>query len=242
MKKIAATLQLNSTMNPGSSFSENAITGETFIISNGDGTVANGNAGDDDSDPNFGSTINLFPNEVNFSVGSLTYDDAAATGSGTEVFTITGLDLSALWSADPNRTNTTGGVTVLSDISDFAIGQWLFDGPGGISFGALDAADTVTTIDGVVSSVDLAVTTAFSTTDGAFNTVIWNGTFSITGADLSYQINDTQNFDIGFGVVSSTLQANLTGTVDAIPEPSTLTLLGLGCAGLTLLRRRSVRK
>ncbi|MEM9753983.1 MAG: hypothetical protein AAF916_11455, partial [Planctomycetota bacterium] len=123
------------------------------------------------------------------------------------------LDLSQLWSADPNRVNGVAGSPPLvqSDISDRAIGLWFFDAPGAITFGSLDASDTITYTDGALTSIDIEVTADFSV-----STTTWSGLFTISGADLSFQINDSQPF--GFG--SSDLVVDLTGTVLAVPEPA----------------------
>ncbi|MEM6312487.1 MAG: PEP-CTERM sorting domain-containing protein, partial [Planctomycetota bacterium] len=156
------------------------------------------------------------------------------SGSGVETTAVTAIDLGEFWTSDPNRTSATPGTppSVVSDISDRAIGLWFFDAPGSIGFGALDAADTVTFTDGVLTSIDLSIPTTFDVGGS-----VWNGTFSITGDQLSYQINEVQPF--GFG--TSTLVADITGTVGAvgsfvIPEPSSLGLLGVST--LLLSRRR----
>mgnify|MGYP001794852119 CR=1 FL=1 len=237
---LAASVPLASTMDPAGTVSENALTGETFIISNGDGTVANGLAGDDDSSPAFGSLVNLFPREADFVVGSLDFDTGSITAVGSETSEITAIDLSELWTADPNRTTSdpTADATVLSDISDFAIGAWLFNGPGSITFGPLDASDTVTFTDGLLTSIDFSIDASFNA--DAFGTpVMWTGTLAAAGDTLSFQINDTQ--PAGFG--NSTLVVDLTGTIaavgsSAIPEPTAAVLLSLAVTGLVCSRKR----
>jgi len=237
----AASLSLFSLMDSTSSISEDALTGIDFQIGAGDGTVANGKSGDRDNVPAFGDDINIFPREQNFQVGTLTFDASGISGIGNETVLITSLDLGAFWSADPNRTSSSASddATVLSDISDFAIGLWLFNGPGGIGFGALDTSDSVTFTNGVLTSVDVNLTTTFSVE--AFGTpVVWSGVFSIAGDDISYQINDTQT--TGFG--SSTLVFDLEGTVNsvgtyAIPEPSSLILMMVAFVGMIgVIRKR----
>lgn len=244
----AQTISLNSTMNGNSFISEDAVTGSFARINAGNGSLGSvgSNTGDGDgtynianvSNPNpgplWGTPMDIFPREANFQVGSLTYNGVGATGIGTETFAITAYNLSAFWSADPNRLNAAPGAapTVISDISDHGLGQWFFNAPGSILFGALDASDTVTFTDGALTSINLAISTSF--TIDSFG-LVWDGTFSISGANLSYQINDSADTFLG----PSTLVADLTGTVNAVtvvPEPSSLALAGLGAAAL-LFRR-----
>ncbi|MEM6748973.1 MAG: PEP-CTERM sorting domain-containing protein [Planctomycetota bacterium] len=235
---MAVDIPLASVMDPAGTISESLLTGETFVISNGGGAVANGLAGDDDSNPAFGSPINLFPNEANFNVGSISVDAGAVSPTGFSTAPITGLDLSDLWAPDPNRTVGTPGVDaiVLSDISDWAIGLWLGASPGDITFGPLDASDTASFDDGLLNSIDLIVDASFSA-NTFVGLLTFNGTFSIIGDELSFQINDSEQTFFG----DSFLTVDLTGDVAAvdtfvIPEPATAGLLSLG--GFAVLRRR----
>ncbi|MEO1498615.1 MAG: hypothetical protein AAFV43_15835 [Planctomycetota bacterium] len=236
---LAASVPLASTMNPNGTISESTLTGETFVISNGVGTVANGLAGDDDSNPAFGGAINLFPNEANFSIGALDFDTAAISAIGTSNAAVTSLDLSGLYTPDPNRVVGAAGTdaSVLSDISDWAIGAAFFNFPGAITFGALDAADTVTFEDGVLTSIDIEVTADF--TIGA---LAWSGALSIFGDQFSFQINDTIPSGQPAPFDSTTLVVDLTGTVAsvgtfAIPEPATLLAVAPALAFVTARRR-----
>lgn len=233
---LAASVPLASSMDPASTVSESTVTGETFVISNGDGTLANGKSGDDDSNPAFGDPVNLFPREADFVVGSLEFDGAAISGVGVETTPITALDLSELWSSDPNRTSSdpSDDATVMSDLSDYAIGAWLFNGPGSIGFGALDAADEVTFTDGVLTSIDFSVDATFSS-----DPTVWSGVLSAIGDTLSFQINDTQLVN---GFFNSTVVFDLTGTIGAvgaftIPEPTTL-MACLTCCTLAVVASR----
>ncbi len=260
----AASISLASTMDGSSYMSENMATGGFSRINLGDGSTGTAGFISNPASPNYansgdrdghyllptspapgyspathvsptatGTGWDLFPRETNFQVGNLTFDDTGFTGIGTETFTVTAIDLSGLWTSDPNRTVGTPGSmpSKISDISDHAIGLWFFGSPGGISFGALDAADTITFTNGILTSIDIDITTVF--TISAYN-VAWDGNFSISGRDISYQINDTAGIP-GFGL--STFVADLNGTVNAvIPEPSTALLGALGV--LFLARRR----
>ncbi|MEM9754301.1 MAG: hypothetical protein AAF916_13090, partial [Planctomycetota bacterium] len=115
-------------------------------------------------------------------------------------------------------------------------GLWFFDGPGSITFGTNDpinpATDTVTFVDGVLSSIDFDVDTTF-TADGFGTPVTWTGSLIVSGADISYQINDAQPLGF-FG--NATLVADITGTVNAVPEPGLAAIASM--LGLGLLRCR----
>lgn len=243
----SATISLASSMDGNSYLYESAYTGGYSRINLGNGSLgsAGANTGDRDghygvtsgytpaTDPtptSLGSGWDLFPREANFLVGSLNYDESLVSLSGVSTVAITSINLTEFWKADPNRTSASVGnpPTVVSDISDQAIGLWLFGLGGGISFGDLDAGDTITFTDGVLTSIDLSITTTFSA-----SALSWNGTFSISGDDIAYKIGT-------FG--SSQFVADLNGTVNAVgiynavPEPSALALLAL--AGASLASRR----
>ncbi|MEL6798042.1 MAG: hypothetical protein AAFO89_14630, partial [Planctomycetota bacterium] len=169
------------------------------------------------------------PNAVAFGLGSLGFDAGAVTGIGTEVVPATSLDLSDLWTA--------GSAT--SDISDAALGLWFFDAPRSIDFGPLDAADTITFVDGQIDSASISVP-ASVTIDysfaGAATTYI--GSFSITGNQFSFAIDDTQ-LDVvtAFGTLpASRLVVDLNGTIAAIPSPATTAVFGT--LALAAARRR----
>ncbi|MEM7393695.1 MAG: hypothetical protein AAF492_15225, partial [Verrucomicrobiota bacterium] len=135
---------------------------------------------------------------------------------------VTGVDLSAFWSPDPKRTDPSlpNNPTVLSDVSDWAIGQWFFNLPGGISFGSPGASDTVTFVDGVLASIDLSIPTTFTIDATGFFGVVLNysGTLSVSGAALTYAIDDSE-FLGPFG--ESTLVAALSGDVKAVVPDTT---------------------
>jgi hypothetical protein len=227
------TVSLATTMDPTGFISEDQLTAAFARINLGDGTL--GTVGTDYGDqdgvynilqgathPNptpLGTPIDIFPREANFLVGSLVYDDTAITGTGVETVAIKSIDLAEFWTSDPNRVGTPPGsggpMTVISDISDQGMGLWWFNTAGGITFGGLDAADTVTFTDGVLTSINLEITTTFWGLDFGGGPHEWSGTFSIVGDQLSYQINDTiatSHSGTGF----STFVADLTGTVAAV--------------------------
>jgi len=233
----AATIPLASDMDPNGGITEDALTGGQGRINLGDGSPGDADAlyNINDDTQLFGTPIDLFPSEADFSVGSITVDGSTVAGSGVEVTPITGIDLSGLWAPD----------SASSDISDTGLDLWFFGLPNSFVFGALDSNDEASFVDGVLTSIDLSVTASYVSGDGGGNTVTWNGGLSIAGDSLSLSIADTQDFDTGFfGVVPSTLSMQFDGTVDAvggfvIPDPGSLALLGFG--GLLVASRRRSR-
>lgn len=243
---VGQSISLASTMDGSSFVSEDAATFAFARINEGDGSLGSAGANTGDADglyglanlnapdagPAFGTPVDLFPREENFQVGSLGYDAGAIFGSGVETTAVTSLDLSQLWTSDPNRVNGTPGSvpTVVSDISDRALGLWFFDSPGSLAFGALDASDTVTFTDGQLTSIDVEVDASFIL--GGSGT--WTGLLTFSGDGISFQINDTQNL----GFFPSTVVFDLTGTVNAVvPAPGTALLLAAGALGTTRRRR-----
>ncbi|WP_309380351.1 hypothetical protein [Cerasicoccus frondis] len=239
-------------MNGNSYISEAEGTGSFAQINLGDGSLGTvgANTGDADGGYNInergsstptqlGSDIDVFPREENFEVGFLSYDAGAITGSGVETTAITDIDLSAFWTADPNRTSSSpdSAPTVISDISDYALGLWFFNYTGSITFGALDAGDTVTFTNGVLTSIDLDLDTAFVLDVFGTGESEWNGNLTIAGLDFSYQINETEV--TAFGPITFT--ADLAGTVTptVVPEPGVYALLaGFASFAALVIRRR----
>ncbi|MEM7392784.1 MAG: hypothetical protein AAF492_10585, partial [Verrucomicrobiota bacterium] len=235
-----------STMDPRSFLSEDTITGGFGMVGLGDGTLGGtglAHVGDADAiydldqiasnnPTQLGSDIDLFPRETQFQIGSLHYDDSGFTGSGLEVFAVTNIDLSGFWTADPNRLDNTppSNPGVISDISDWAIGQWFFNNPGGIQFGALAPGGTVTLNDGVLTSIEVDLPTTFVIdASGSFGVIgNYDGMFSISGASISWNINETEDLGV-FGM--STFVAAMTGVVHAASPARTIDLAGSNAVG-----------
>ncbi|MEM6472243.1 MAG: hypothetical protein AAF802_21965 [Planctomycetota bacterium] len=178
------------------------------------------------------SSIDVFPNEGNFTIGSFEYDEAMITGVGVETVAITSLDTSGFWMTESNTT----------DISDEALDLWFFGSPNDFDFEAFDAGDTATFTNGVLTSLDATTGIEYSMFDGAANRVAWTGDLTLSGDTITFSINDTQNFDLGGfgGVVASNFVLSLNGTVNAvsvIPEPGFSTVLFV-CTGVLSVRRR----
>ncbi|MEM1293926.1 MAG: PEP-CTERM sorting domain-containing protein [Verrucomicrobiota bacterium] len=236
-----ATINLASTMDSAGFISESSFTGSFAQISRGDGGAGDADAayliadfGNPGAAP-LGSNIDVFPSEAAFAVGSLTFDDSGLTGSGVEIVAIDSIDLTSL--------------TTL-DISPAELLTWL-NAPSSFTFGALDAADQITFTDGLLTSIDLSIDAAINldlTFLGSQNNA-FDGTFSISGSDLSLQINDTEVFTnlptpIPFPVdtIPTNFVIDLQGTVGAVvPEPSVAFMVFLGLASFVSGRRRRPR-
>ncbi|MEM7394952.1 MAG: hypothetical protein AAF492_21680, partial [Verrucomicrobiota bacterium] len=211
-------VRLESAMDPSSFVSETAATHGFARIDEGDGSLGTAGSilGDGDGLFNldtftnqpptqYGSDVDLFPRESEFLVGNVVYDSTLVSGSGVEQVPIMSMDLSDLWTSDPNRTVALPGTppSVLSDLSDHAFGTWFFNGPGTITFGPLDGSDTVSFLDGLLASIDLEVEAVFTVT--SFGTTSWTGTLSAAGDRISFQINQTR--------FPSTIVFDLNGTI-----------------------------
>lgn len=249
-------VSLASTMEPNGFISETAGTGSFARIGLGNGALGQVGARSGDVDGAYriedlndfnpsqlGSGFDVFPREADFLVGSFTFDDAGITGLGTQTTAITALDLGELWTSDSQRTSSSSQSvpTVLSDISDHALGLWWWNSPGSIVFGPLDGNDTVTFVDGVLDSIDLDIDADFTIGPGiAGEATTWRGTVTVSGNQFSFDILDTQDF--GFPG-DSTLEIDLTGTVAAVgvlevPEPAS----AFGVLGLLALSARPKRR
>ncbi|MEM8739232.1 MAG: PEP-CTERM sorting domain-containing protein [Planctomycetota bacterium] len=235
----AQTVPLNTTVDSSSFIFEATVTGSFAQISQGNGALGSvgSNTGDadglfdvntfgDDEPSSFGS-IDIFPRETAFEVGGIFH--APITGTGTETVAIESIDLGGFFTPDPARTDTVNfsAPTVISDISDYGLGLWFFNGAGGITFDDLDADDTVTFTDGELTSIDLELASVFSI-DVFGTSANFDTTLTIVGNQFSYQSD---------AVSSPDFVIDITGTVDAVvPEPASISLLILG--GVAILSRR----
>ncbi|MEM6688621.1 MAG: PEP-CTERM sorting domain-containing protein [Planctomycetota bacterium] len=165
-----------------------------------------------------GTGVTIFPNQELFSLGNLTFDDSAATGVGTEVFSIIGfggLDFAQNIADDDailNNFTATPYVTSVSNLSG-----------------------TVTFENGGLDSIDLTsdITFSYLTTAGVFS---YDGAFDIVANEFSLFVDDTDAF--GFGGVRLIWDASGTVTATAIPEPGSLLALAAGTLFSAARRRR----
>ena len=242
---MAAEVSLASAMDATTGFSESTITAAQGRINLGSGGAGDADAAYDIATGStlLGSAIDLFPNQPNeadFTVGSVSFDDAGLSGVGVELAPITAIDLSGLW--------TDGSAT--TDISDVGLDMW-FGPMSSFSFGALDAADKLTFTDGVLTSIDLSIDAGLNTVDQGFNFLTWSGVFSVSGSTLDLDITDTQFYDTGmFGSLPSIFDSNLSGTVGSVgsyqlstvPEPSAALMVIAGLLGFAFVQRRLARR
>ncbi|MEM6334073.1 MAG: PEP-CTERM sorting domain-containing protein [Planctomycetota bacterium] len=232
----AATIPLASTMNGDGFISEYPGTATFAQINLGDGTLGEvgvrstdadglyGTQGPFDPMPGelptgtpflFGTPVDVFPREENFKVGSFTVDESSITGSGVETVAIQSIDLGELWTADPNRTSNDPNVeqTIITDISDFGLGLWLFGTTGELTFSALDANDTATFTDGLLTSVDVALDFTFVARDETF---FEPDGFTIAGDIFTLSMDDEVEIGLPFGPLN--IVVDLEGTVESVGE------------------------
>ncbi|MEM9374212.1 MAG: PEP-CTERM sorting domain-containing protein [Planctomycetota bacterium] len=231
----AQTIDLAGTAAGDSRISEFAVTGSFAQIDMGDGSPGDADGLYSVVDGASFGIIDVFPNETAFGLGDLTYDAGSLTGSGVETVAVTNIDLSDFWASGSSTT----------DVSDAGLALWFFGAPTAFNFGGLDAADTVTFTDGVLTSIDIQMDAAL-TIDYTFtgNPFSYDGTFSISGADFTLSIDDTVTGipnPFGGPDIDSRLVADIRGTVAAVvPAPSSGALLGLGL--IASARRRQVAR
>lgn len=236
----AATISLQSVIDPLSRLSETQFTGSFAEIGrNPEGLYNLANPSQQ-----FG-TADLFnetqtANGIELGIGSIDFDDAAATGVGVETFAITAF----------NPLFTVG-----ADLVGQGFFLWFFDGANtSVTYGGIDANDTVTFTDGVLTGIDLTTDVTFNIDYGFIATSGPNpfgndadgvGTFAISGSSLAIDVLDTDVVSTFFGTGPTTFIADIDGTVLAVssaaapvPEPTTLVMLGMGGLGAVLTVRR----
>ncbi|MEM7563138.1 MAG: hypothetical protein AAF353_08840 [Pseudomonadota bacterium] len=223
----AATVSLASTIDPNGIIMSSTIFGGYAQISQGDGTPGDADGGYSNADDSLlGTPLDVFPRETAFEVGSIEHADV--TGIGVEVRQIDSIDMSQFW---------TDGSTNNTDISDQQLSFLIPATFEGVTFGPLDANDTVTYTDGVLTSIDLAIDTAFVIQGFLQPFYEFDGTFSIVGNQFAYQIADTEL--IQFLGANETFTVDLAGSVNAVvPLPPAVLLFGSAILGLLGLSRR----
>ncbi|MEM6274084.1 MAG: myxococcus cysteine-rich repeat containing protein [Myxococcota bacterium] len=201
------TVDLASTMSPDSEIREPPLSGSLARIGLGDGSVGDADGLYLVTDPTLqvgDRDFDIFPNEVDFSVGSL--EHAPATGCGSETVAITALDLTQLLQPDSATT----------DISGEALFLWFFDARTSLRFGALDASDTVTFVDGQLTAINLSVSFDFLVDLGDTVATFSNGTLAIDGDQITLDLDDA--VAIPGAPVNPNVIFDLDGVVDAVAE------------------------
>lgn len=227
----AGVISLAGPADPDSRISEFDLTGSFSQIDRGDGGPGDADGGYDVADgsgPFNGFAVDVFPKETAFDLGSLTFDDSGATGIGTEVFPVTAIDLGAFYDSASATTDVSG------------VGLELLYGPTFFQFGGLDSSDTITFVDGAITSVDLSIDASVLIGFGSATLTSFDGSFSITGDRFALAIDETEfNVPFVFGTApQSRVAVDIRGRVAAIPAPGTAVLLSVaGAAGARRIRR-----
>lgn len=208
----------------------------------GVGTVS----GTASSDVSFGTT--------NF--GSFNYNDGAFTGTGIETISITGGDF--IFSlADMSPMNAFYGRTNYNTLSN---NEFFWDYAVLSVVGNVDLTFTNGTLTSMDGTLDIGVAIRFSgVDDGTFSSTpldfdpltgsiigtpaSYDGSLTFSGDQFTFELDATIGTVYSFlGTLTDTrLVINRTGSIDAVqavPEPSSVALVGLGLSVL-LMRRRS---
>lgn len=170
-----------------------------------------------------------FPNDANFRLGRVTYDESGLVG-GTGIAPITGLMLGigndpTVPSGDPVYYNYYRWVPLVTTVTT--------------PIGSLNG--TVTLVGGVVRSIDFDAAVKLTISPFTGVTLDIPGTFSVHGNRFDGHMEVATNPN-----PNSSLIYDMAGTLTTVvvPEPSSLILAVVGCAGLGLVcrRRRSTPK
>jgi hypothetical protein len=204
-------IDLATVVTPESRVAEYDLTGSQARVAFGTGGPGDFDGLYDVNDPTtmYGRGLDLFPREGNFVVGSLGYEVGdAGVLSGT--FPVTELDLTGLW-IDDSRT---------SDIAGAALRVWLFNRDVRLRFGSVDAADTVTFTNGVLTSLNVDVTAELSVdfASGLAPPTVYDGRLTLLGNRLALSIDDTvEDVRTALGVQPrSRLVIDVQGIVSAV--------------------------
>lgn len=182
---------------------------------------------------NDGGSINLIDGGTFNSSGPLDVGAATIGGRGT-------IDDSVVVNGGTiNPGNSTGELTITGDLDltgttvNIEI-QGLNQGATTDGYDFLNVSGNLNANGGANNTIDVAVS-GFTLNDGdTFNIIAWGG--SLAG--------DLSNFDFTYSGVTGGSFAesigggNLTLTFNAVPEPGSLTILGLAGIGLSFVRRR----
>lgn len=196
-------------MDPLGLVSENMATGAVASIDFGDDLPgdADGLYNINDTADQFGS-IDLFPSEGAFAVGSATVDTTAACAPGENVVEAETFDVSGLWEMGSSDT----------DVSDAALTLWFLDRQSTWTFTPSGDAPSLTFNDGVLTAIDATFVFEWSIDDSdpMQDDPLWTGTLTFAGDTVSLQLNDVAEVNTGFNTVDSTIIVNLQGVVDVL--------------------------
>ncbi|MEM9080591.1 MAG: hypothetical protein AAGC74_07875 [Verrucomicrobiota bacterium] len=200
------TFSLASTMSDDSTISEFDLTASFARLGNGDGSSPDADGFWDLSNPTvrFGSenpitsANDVFPNENNFSLGSLTFDPSSLIGSGSETIAISSVSLD-----------------LSEDIASSALATFVSGASTTLTFGTLDPSSTLTFTDKVLTSLDLTIpfNLTYSTIQGP---LVYSGELATEGNTLSITMASSVSTN-GFtpsGV--SRMVWDLNGTLNAV--------------------------